>query len=147
MKTLGSIVKDSARDLYSVTADTSVYDAAIYMTERNIGAVTIAEGERIVGLFSERDLMKRVIAKDLDPKQVTVRDVMTTELVTGSPDDSCEEGLSKMRQANSRHLPILEGTRFLGLISIRDLLQVEVDEQAEELRMLNTYIHYIPPTY
>ena len=145
MKTLGSIVKDSSRDLFRVSADATVHDAAIYMTNRNIGAVTIVEGERVVGLFSERDLMKRVVARDRDPKTITVREVMTTELVTGTPDDSCEEGISKMRQAKSRHLPILEGTRFLGLISMRDLLQIEVEEQAEELRMLNTYIHYVPP--
>lgn len=145
MKTLGSIVKDSARDLYRVSADATVLDAVIYMTNRNIGAVTIVEGDRVVGLFSERDLMRRVIAQDRDPRSLTVREVMTTELVTGSPEDSCEEGISKMRQARSRHLPILEGTHFLGLISLRDLLQVEVEEQAEELRMLNTYIHYVPP--
>lgn len=146
MKTLGSIVKDSTRDLYRVSADTSCTDAAIYMTSRNIGAVTIIEGDRVVGLFSERDLMRRVIAKNLDPKSIPVREVMTTNLVTGNPDDSLEEGIRKMRQVNSRHLPVLEGARFLGLISVRDLLLVEVDEQADELRMLNTYIHYIPPT-
>lgn len=145
MKTLGSIVKDSARDLYRVSADASVHDAVIYMTNRNIGAVTIVEGDRVVGLFSERDLMKRVVARDRDPRNLTVREVMTTELVTGTPGDSCEDGISKMQQAQSRHLPILEGTRFLGLISLRDLLEVEVEEQAEELRMLNTYIHYVPP--
>lgn len=146
MKTLGSIVKDSTRDLYRISADTSAQEAAVYMVKRNIGAVTVIDGDRVVGLFSERDLMKRVVAKDLDPKRIPVSEVMTTDLVTGSPDDSCEEGVKKMRQAGSRHLPILEGTRFLGLISVRDLLQVEVDEQADELRMLNTYIHYFPPT-
>jgi CBS domain-containing protein len=145
MKTLGSIFKDSLRELYKVSADASVQHAAEYMTERNIGAVTVVEGDRVVGLFSERDLMKRVVAKGHDPKTVKVSDVMTTELVTGLPVDSCEEGISKMRQAKCRHLPVLEGQQFLGLISLRDLLEVEVDEQAEELRMLNTYIHYIPP--
>jgi CBS domain-containing protein len=146
MKTLGSIVKNSDRELYKVAADSSAQYAAEYMTERNIGAVTVVDGDRVVGLFSERDLMKRVVAKGHDPKTITVGDVMTTELVTGVAEDSCIEGISKMRQAKSRHLPILEGHHFLGLISLRDLLEVEVDEQAEELRMLNTYIHYIPPS-
>lgn len=145
MKTLGSIVKDSFRELYKVAADASVQSAAEYMTERNIGAVTVVEGDRVVGLFSERDLMKRVVARGRDPKTVSVSEVMTTELVTGLPVDSCVEGISKMRQAKCRHLPVLEGQQFFGLISLRDLLEVEVDEQAEELRMLNTYIHYIPP--
>ncbi len=145
MKTLGSIVKDSSRELYKVPADSTVQYTAEYMATRNIGAVTVVEGERVVGLFSERDLMRRVVAKDRNPKVVTVGEVMTTELVTGLPEDSCREGISKMRHAKSRHLPILEGSQFLGVISLRDLLEVEVDEQAEELRMLNTYIHYIPP--
>ena len=145
MKTLGSIVKDSLRELYKVSADATAQHAAEYMATRNIGAVTVVEGDRVVGLFSERDLMKRVVAKELDSKIVKIGEVMTTELVTGTPEDSCEEGISKMRQAKCRHLPVLEGQHFLGLISLRDLLEVEVDEQAEELRMLNTYIHYIPP--
>ena len=145
MKTLGSIVKNSARELYKVAADATAQYAAEYMTARHIGAVTVVDGDRVVGLFSERDLMNRIVAKGLDPNAVTVGEVMTTELVAGLSDDSCEEGIGKMRLANCRHLPVLEGQRFLGLISLRDLLQVEVDEQAEELRMLNTYIHYIPP--
>lgn len=145
MKTLGSIVKDSPRELYQVSVDATVQYAAEYMATRNIGAVPVVEGDRVVGLFSERDLLKRVVAKDRNPKALTVGEVMTTELVPGAPADSCQEGLSKMRQAKCRHLPILEGHNFLGLISLRDLLEVEVDEQAEELRMLNTYIHYIPP--
>lgn len=145
MKTLGSIVKDSKRDLYTVAADATVQEAVQYMVSRNVGAVTIAEGDRIVGLFSERDLMKRVIARGLNPQEIPVREVMTVELITGSPDDSHEEGISKMRQANSRHLPVLEGNRFLGLVSLRDLLLVDMDEKADELRMLNTYIHYVPP--
>lgn len=146
MKTLGSIVKDSKRDLYTVPADSSVQTAVEYMTSRNVGAVIISDGERIVGLFSERDLMKRVVAQGLNPKDVQVREVMTTEVVIGNPDDSHEEGISKMRQARCRHLPVLEGNRFLGLVSLRDLLLVDVDEKTEELRMLNTYIHYVPPS-
>ncbi len=145
MKTLGSIVTDAKRDLYTVPVDSSVQTAVEYMTSRNVGAVIISDGERIVGLFSERDLMKRVVAQGLNPKAIQVREVMTTEVVAGSPGDSHEDGISKMRQANCRHLPVLEGNRFLGLVSLRDLLLVDVDEKAEELRMLNTYIHYVPP--
>jgi CBS domain-containing protein len=126
MKTIGSIVKDSNRDLYTISADDTAYTAARYMTERNIGAVTIVDGTRVVGLFSERDLMKRVVA---------------------SPGESYEEALRKMQQARVRHLPILEETKFIGLISLRDLLKVDADEKAEEIRFLNTYINYVPPGF
>ena len=147
MKTIGSIVKDSNRDLYTVTATDTVHTAVLYMTSRNIGAVTVIDGNRVVGLFSERDLMKRVVAEGLDPLTVSVREVMTTELTTASPDESYEEGLRKMQQARCRHLPILEDNNFVGLISLRDLLKVDADEKAEEIRMLNTYINYVPPSF
>jgi CBS domain-containing protein len=145
MKTIGSIVKDSNRDLYTISADDTAYMAARYMTERNIGAVTIVDGARVVGLFSERDLMKRVVAEGRDPNAVKVSDVMTTELTIASPNESYEEGLRKMQQARVRHLPILEETQFIGLISLRDLLKIDADEKAEEIRLLNTYINYVPP--
>ena len=145
MKTLGSIVKDSNRDLYTVSADQTVHNAARYMTERHIGAVTVVDGERVIGLFSERDLMNHVVAESRDPRAVQVRDVMTTDLTTASTNESYEEGLRKMQQARCRHLPILEADNFIGLISLRDLLEVDADEKAEEIRMLNTYIHYVPP--
>lgn len=147
MKTIGAIVRSAHRDLYTVSSDESVYAAACYMKERNIGAVTVVEGPRVVGLFSERDLLKRVVAEGRDPSQVKVRDVMSTELTIGSPGESYEEALSKMQQAKVRHLPILEDNQLLGLISLRDLLQVDADEKAEEIRMLNTYINYVPPGF
>ena len=147
MKTLGSILRDSNRDLYTIFAEDTAQNAALYMTQRNIGAVTVVDGERVVGLFSERDLMRRVVAEGRDPAAVKVRDVMTTELTTGSPNESYEEGLRKMQQARCRHLPILEDNDFIGLISLRDLLEVDADEKAEEIRLLNTYIHYVPPGF
>jgi CBS domain-containing protein len=147
MKSIGSIVKDSHRDLYTVAADDTVQAAVLYMTSRNIGAVTVIDGNRVVGLFSERDLMKRVVAEGRDPASVRVSEVMTTELTTASPDESYEEGLRKMQQARCRHLPILEDNNFVGLISLRDLLKIDADEKAEEIRMLNTYINYVPPSF
>ena len=147
MKSIGSIVKDTHRDLYTVAADDTVQAAAIYMTSRNIGAVTVVDGNRVVGLFSERDLMKRVVAEGRDPSTVRVSEVMTTDLTTASPNESYEEGLRKMLQARCRHLPILEDNNFVGLISLRDLLKIDADEKAEEIRMLNTYINYVPPSF
>ena len=144
MKTLGSILKGHD-ELYAVSADDTVHKAALYMVERNIGAVSVIEGGRFVGLFSERDLMKRVVAEGRDPNQVRVGDVMTSDLLTATPDESYEEGLRKMHQARCRHLPVLENNNLIGLVSLRDLLEVDADEKAEEIRMLNTYIHYVPP--
>ena len=146
MKTIGSIVKDSNRNFYSISSDETALNAARYMAERNIGAVTVVDGTRVVGLFSERDLMRRVVAEGRNPGEVCVRDCMTTELTTASPDESYEEAISKMHAARCRHLPVLEGHEFVGLVSLRDLLMVDADEKAEEIRLLNTYINYVPPS-
>ncbi|HET9529848.1 MAG TPA: CBS domain-containing protein [Blastocatellia bacterium] len=144
MKTLGSILKNY-KELYAVPADTTVHDAAVYMADRNIGAVTVVDGDRVVGLFSERDLMKKVVAAGHDANTMRVGEVMTTELTTAGPDESYEDAISKMHQARCRHIPILENNKLLGLVSLRDLLEVDVDEKAEEIRLLNTYINYVPP--
>jgi CBS domain-containing protein len=143
MKTLGSIVK--GRELYTISANETVQNAARYMTERNIGAVTVVDDGRVVGLFSERDLMNRVVAEGLDPRSVPVREVMTTNLAFAGPNESCEEGIRKMKQAGCRHLPIIEENRLLGLVSLRELLEADSNDKAEEIQMLNTYIHYLPP--
>jgi CBS domain-containing protein len=145
MKTLGSIVKDSDRDFFCISVDDTAYDAARFMAERNIGAVTVVDGERVTGLFSERDLMRRVVAEGRDPHAVRVGDVMTTEVIIAGPQESYEEAIAKMQAARCRHLPVVEGQCFVGLVSLRDLLKVDADEKAEEIRLLNTYINYLPP--
>src|ERR1044072_111418 len=103
MKNLGSIVKDSDRDLFCISVDDTAYAAARYMAERNIGAVTVVEGERIAGLFSERDLMRRVVAEGRDPQSVRVGAEMTTHLTTASPGESYEAAIAKMQAAHCRH--------------------------------------------
>ncbi|HWC77541.1 MAG TPA: CBS domain-containing protein, partial [Blastocatellia bacterium] len=93
----------------------------------------------------ERDLMKRVVGEGREPNAVAVRDVMTSELTFAGPEESYEEGIRKMHEARCRHLPILEANKFLGLISLRDLLEFDAGEKADEIRALHTYIHYVPP--
>jgi CBS domain-containing protein len=115
------------------------------MTERRVGAVSVLEGTRLVGILSERDIMGRVVARQLDPDRTRVGDVMTRDLVVAQSGDSHEDGLRKMKQAGCRHLPVVEGDRLLGMIAQRDLLAVDLSEKDEEIRWLNAYIHFIPP--
>src|SRR5690349_10735327 len=113
MKTIGSIVKDAQRDLFCISTDYTAYDAARYMADHNIGAVTVVDGERVAGLFSERDLMRRVIAVGRDPRQVRVGEVMTTDLIIASPQESYEDAIAKMQAARCRHLPVVEQQQFV----------------------------------
>jgi CBS domain-containing protein len=143
MKTIGGLV--AGRETFHVRSEQSVRDAARYMTDRRVGAVSVLEGTRLVGVLSERDVMARVVARQLDPDRTRVGDVMTKDLVVAQWDESHEEGLRKMKQAGCRHLPVVEGDRLVGMVSQRDLLQIDLSEKDEEIRWLNAYIHFIPP--
>jgi CBS domain-containing protein len=143
MKTIGHIV--AGREVYYIDADHSVRDAARYMTERRVGAVAVLSGDRLAGVLSERDIMGRVVARGLDLDRTRAGDVMTRDLVVARTKDSHEDGLRKMKQAGCRHLPVVEGDHLVGMVSQRDLLQVDLTEKDEEIRWLNAYIHFIPP--
>jgi len=143
MKTIGTVVK--GREVYFLRGDQSVRDAALYMTERRIGAVAVLDGTRLAGILSERDIMGRVVARRLDPDATKVGDVMTRELIVAEVKESHEDGVRKMKQAGCRHLPVVDAGNLVGMVSLRDLLQVDLTEKDEEIRWLNAYINYVPP--
>jgi len=143
MKTIGGLV--AGRETFHVGSEQTVREAARYMTDRRVGAVSVLEGTRLVGVLSERDVMARVVARQLDPDRTRVGDVMTKDLVVAQGTESHEEGLRKMKQAGCRHLPVVEGDQLVGMVSQRDLLQIDLSEKDEEIRWLNAYIHFIPP--
>jgi len=132
------------RALFAVEKDATVQAAAEYMSKNNIGAVPVMEGTRLVGIFSERDVINRVVAKRLSPDTTRVADVMTTNLVVAQSDETYEDCLRKMKQANCRHLPVVEGDHLLGVISLRDLLQVDITEKDDKIEFLNTYMFHVP---
>ena len=144
MKTIGALVSGRA-ETYHLRPEQTVREAALYMTERRVGAVAVVEGTRLVGILSERDIMGRVVAAGLDLDATRVKDVMSRDLVVVQASESHEDGLRKMKQAGCRHLPVVDSDRLLGMVSQRDLLQVDLTEKDEEIRWLNAYIHFIPP--
>lgn len=143
MKSISEIVRD--RPLYAASPDMSVEEAARYMAENKIGAVPVLSDDRLVGIFSERDVVTRVIARGLDPKQAKVKDVMTTKIVVAQADESINSCLTKMQQAHCRHLPVVSGDDLIGIVSLRDLLQIDLDEKERNLEYLESYIYTIPP--
>ncbi len=132
------------RALFSVTKDSTVQAAAEFMAQNNIGAVPVMQDNRLVGIFSERDVINRVIAKSLVPRDTHVADVMTTNLVVAESDETSDDCLRKMKQANCRHLPVVEGETLVGFISLRDLLQVEISEKDDKIEFLNNYMFHVP---
>ncbi|MDZ7290843.1 MAG: CBS domain-containing protein [candidate division KSB1 bacterium] len=143
MNTVGSIVKD--REVFTVQRDQTVLEAVKYMVEKEIGAVAVLEAGRLVGIFSERDLMKRVIAQGFDPQKVLVEEVMTRNIVMARPEESYASCLAKMQNHNIRHLVIASEDRLLGVISLRDLMIIDIKEKSAEIEMMNAYLHYVPP--
>jgi CBS domain-containing protein len=143
MKTIGKLVAD--REVYYLRGEMTVREAARYMTERHIGAAAVLDGTRLAGILSERDIMGRVVSKELDPDQTKVADVMTKDMIVVEVGESHDDGIRKMKQGGCRHLPVIDGERLVGMVSQRDLLQVDLTEKDEEIRWLNAYIHYMPP--
>ena len=124
--------------------DASVHAVAVMMSKGRVGAISVVEGDRLVGIFSERDLMTRVVVPGRDPKTTPVSEVMTHDVVTATPEEHIDFCLEKMRKAGCRHLPVEMGGRIIAMISMRDLLRDEIGEQDEEIRSLRAYLHQTP---
>jgi CBS domain-containing protein len=132
------------RQTFTIERDASVASAAVLMTARQIGAVPVVDAGRLVGIFSERDLLTRVVAASRDPKTTTVGDVMSSHLIVADAREDYEACLARMQQSHVRHLIILEDGALAGIASMRDLLAADIDEKAEAITLLNAYVHYIP---
>ena len=142
MHTLQHVLR--TRSLVVAHPDETVLDVARRMTDQRVGAVVVLEGDALVGIFSDRDLMTRVIVPGHDPARTRVSSVMTPDVVTASITAPTRECESKMRRAGCRHLPVLADGRVIAMLSMRDLLLDELEEQGAEIRELRAYIHQTP---
>jgi CBS domain-containing protein len=131
--------------LFVVQRGATVSEAARVMADHNVGIVIVLDGETLVGVFSERDVVRRVVARGLDPARTPVGDVMTTELVVADADDDYQSAMRKMDQANIRHLLVVGQGRILSMISIRDLMRVDLADKGEELQYLREYLYQVTP--
>lgn len=117
----------------TVNSGVTVREASQVMSRAEKGAIMVLSEGRLRGIFTERDLLKRVVAEGLNPDSVTIDDVMTKSLVVGSPDDSYPRALQKMVSAKCRHLPVVKGDKVVGLVSRRDLMAIDIEVMEEEL--------------
>jgi len=142
MKSIRDII--GARHTVTVDAHASVSDVARQMAAHHIGAVPVVDDGRLVGIFSERDILTRVVATDRNPLQTRISEVMSSYLIVAECDESYETCLSRMQQAHVRHLIVLEHGGLAGIASLRDLLAADLDEKSDAITLLNAYVHYIP---
>lgn len=142
MKQIGELIEGQA--LMVIEPGLKVRAAAQQMSERNIGAVAVVESGRLAGIFSERDLMARVVAQGLNPDDTPVNVVMSKELVVASPSDEVGDALQKMHSIRARHLPVVDHGKLVGMISIRDLLEVDDAHHRDRATFLKELVTYSP---
>jgi len=142
VKRIGDLI--AGKPLVYVESMQTVRSAAGLMTEKSIGAVAVLDSGTLVGMFSERDLMTRVVASDLDPSETLIQDVMTRDIAVAAPTDSLAECLQKMHTLNCRHLPVVEGDNLIGMISLRDLLQIDSRSSRAKAEFLTELVTYSP---
>ena len=121
------------QDVLALSPETSVREAARRMADRRIGAVLVNDGNRLVGIFTERDVMTRVVAAGLDPDRTEIRQVMTPDPATAAPEQRALDALKLMHEGGFRHLPVVEDGRAIGIVSLRDFLAGEFAEMRAEL--------------
>jgi CBS domain-containing protein len=114
------------------------------MAAHQIGGLPVVDGDRLAGIFTERDVLTRVVAESRPPEGTQIADVMSSDLVVAEITESCEDCLSRMQRARVRHLIVLDQGRLAGILSLRDLLAADCEEKAEAITLLNAYVHYIP---
>lgn len=141
MPTVQSVLDHKGRDVATIPADATVLDAARLMNERHIGALVVTEADRVVGVFTERDILTRVVGAECDPATTFVSDVMTTPVAVCSPETTRDECRNVMRSRRIRHLPVVASDRLVGIVSIGDLLVEESSDQEQTIRYLYEYMH------
>lgn len=140
MSSVSEILEHKGAMVLSVDGNESVYDAISLMAEVNIGAVLVQNNDTISGIFTERDYLQRIALKSLSSKQTRVEDVMTKPVISADPKDSIQQCMETMTTCHCRHLPVVEGGKLLGIVSIGDLVKRMLDEKQMEVERLSQYI-------
>lgn len=124
----------------SIQSDATVFDAITVMSEKNVGALPVLEKGRLVGMISERDYTRKVTLKGKSSRETSVQEIMSRQVRVAKPDDSIEECMRMMTEKHVRHLPVMEGDKMLGIVSIGDLVKWIISVQAETIEQLQKYI-------
>ena len=126
--------------VYSIEPQATVYEALKVMADKNVGALVVLEGEQLAGIFSERDYARKVVLLGKSSKDTPVSELMTEKVVTIDPDRTAGECMALMTEKRFRHLPVIEGGKLVGVISIGDVVRTVVDEQQFTIKQLENYV-------
>jgi CBS domain-containing protein len=141
MATIRQLLDSKGRDVWAIDPDESVFQAIERMADKRIGALLVMRDEKLVGIVSERDYARKVILKGRSSQATPVRDIMTSKVYCAQSEQDVEECMALMTQKRVRHLPVLDGDRVDGVISIGDLVKSIIAEQQFTIEQLESYIH------
>ncbi len=140
MTTVKSILQSKSNEIWSTSPDTLVFDALKVMAEKNIGALLVMEGDKLAGIFSERDYARKVALKGETSHNTVVRNIMTSDVVSVAPDQPIEKCMALMTDNHIRHLPVLERDKLTGMISIGDVVKALISQHEDTIKQLENYI-------
>ncbi|HEX3435171.1 MAG TPA: CBS domain-containing protein [Pseudacidobacterium sp.] len=138
--TISIVLKNKPVDIWSIAPAASVYEAVEMMAEKQVGALPVVEQGRLVGIFSERDYARKIILKGRSSKDTPVSDIMTANPITITPQHTVADCMRIVTDKRIRHLPVVEGGKLIGIVSIGDLVNWVISEQQETIKHLEAYI-------
>jgi CBS domain-containing protein len=138
--TIGNILHHKGRQVWSIAPDATVFDAIKLLADKNIGALVVMSGEKLVGMFSERDYTRNVVLKGRSSRETKVGEITTTLVVSVTDNHSVEDCMRLMTEHRVRHLPVLEGEKVVGMVSIGDLVNWVIHTQSAALEQMQSYI-------
>ncbi|HVS54196.1 MAG TPA: CBS domain-containing protein [Opitutaceae bacterium] len=137
---IAAILDRKGRAVFSVPSTVTIFDAVAEMNRHRVGSVMIIDAGKLVGIFTERDVLRRVVGEGVDPKRTPVADVMTADVITITPETTMEETMEIFTQKRCRHLPVVDHGRLVGAISIGDITRWVSDHHQAEAEHLKNYI-------
>ncbi|MFC1707606.1 CBS domain-containing protein [Planctomycetota bacterium] len=140
MATIADILKKKGNDVYTVTPESTVFEAVKTLDEKGVGALLVAEGDQIQGIVTERDYLRKIVLKDRSSKTTAVRVIMSAPLVCVDPECTLEEAMAMMTDKRIRHLPVIDGGKVVGVVSIGDLAKQLSEDQEFHIKYLTDYI-------
>ena len=140
MTSVKQLLQGKGHDVWSIDPEASVYDAIAKMAQEEVGALVVLEGESLVGVVSERDYARKVVLQGRSSRDTKIKDIMTTRVAFARPDQTVQDCMAMMTDKRIRHLPIMDGDKLLGVISIGDLVKSIIEEQQHVIEQLEQYI-------
>ena len=140
MKLVQHLLDTKGGDVITIEQEASVFDAIKLMADRAVGSLLVMDGDKLIGIVTERDYARKVILKGRSSEETPVGDIMTAKVITSQPEQSVNECMALMSERRLRHLPVVVDGKVVGLISIGDLVQAIISDQQEEIEHLEQYI-------